>query len=168
MLLLISTYGLRRSEVSSLRLDDIQWRARVILVPRPKVGTPLAVPLTDEVATALMAYLRDRAAESGTRQLFLHVRAPRGPILPSAVGDAFDFWAAQAGVRMPGLGGPHVLRHGLAMHLLRHGTSLKTIGDLLGHRSAESTGVYLRLRVEDLRDVALPLPTRHSCPEVRP
>jgi site-specific recombinase XerD len=44
------------------------------------------------------------------------------------------------------------------MHLLRQGTSLKTIGDLLGHRSAESTCVYLRLAVEDLREVALDLP----------
>lgn len=167
MLLLIATYGLRRGEVASLTLEDIQWRARVICVPRPKVGAPLGVPLTDEVATALLAYLHDRAAESGTRQLFLRVRAPRGPILPSAVGDAFDFWAARADVRMPGLGGPHALRHGVAMNLLRRGESLKTIGDLLGHRSVESTGVYLRLQIEDLRDVALPLPTA-ACPEVRP
>ena len=54
------------------------------------------------------------------------------------------------------------------MHLLRQGTPLKTIGDLLGHRSVESTGIYLRLQVEDLRDVALSLPTRDSSSEVRP
>jgi integrase len=168
MLLLIATYGLRRGEVSSLRLDDIQWRTRVISVPRPKIGTPLVFPLTDEVATALLSYLRDRATDSGTRQLFLRVRAPRGPILPSAVGDAFDFWAARADVRMPGLGGPYVLRHGVAMDLLRRSTPLKIIGDLLGHRSVESTGIYLRLQIGDLRDVALPLPTRDLCPEVRP
>jgi integrase/recombinase XerD len=167
MLLLIATYGLRRSEVSSLDIDDIQWRARVIRVPRPKVGTPLVVPLTDEVATALVEYLRQRAGEASERRLFLRVRAPRGPIQPTAVFDAFDFWAVRAGVRVPGLGGPHVLRHGLAMHLLRQGTPLKTIGDLLGHRSVESTGVYLRLHVADLRDVALPLPKRDSDSGVR-
>ena len=44
------------------------------------------------------------------------------------------------------------------MYLLRSGVSLKTIGDLLGHRTLESTCVYLRLAVEDLRDVALDLP----------
>ena len=38
------------------------------------------------------------------------------------------------------------------------GRVLKTIGDLLGHRSTESTCVYLQLHVEDLRDVALDLP----------
>ncbi len=166
MLLLIATYGLRRSEVSSLEIDDIQWRTGVIRVPRPKIGTPLVVPLTDEVATALMSYLRRRARDNSGRRLFLRVRAPQGPIEATAVSDAFDAWALHAGIRVPGLGGPHALRHGLAMHLLRQGTPLKTIGDLLGHRSAESTGIYLRLQVEDLRDVALPLPTRDSCTEV--
>ena len=168
MLLLIATYGLRVSEVASLDLDDIQWRARVVHVPRPKVGAPLALPLTDEVAAALVAYLRHRSGEAGERRLFLRVRVPRGPVQPTAVCDAFDVWVARAGVNAPGLGGPHCLRHALAMHLLRQGTPLKTIGDLLGHRSVESTGIYLRLQVEDLRDVALPLPPRDSSSEVRP
>ena len=53
-----------RYEVASLQLEDIQWRARVIRVPRPKIGTPLDMPLTDEVATALLEYLRHRTSES--------------------------------------------------------------------------------------------------------
>lgn len=162
MLLLIATYGLRVSEVASLDLDDLGWRARVIRVPRPKVGTPLAVPLTDEVATALLEYLRHRSRETAHRRLFLRVRVPRGPIQATAVCDAFDVWAARAGLRVPAIGGPHCLRHSLAMHLLRQGTPLKTIGDLLGHRGVESTSIYLRLHVEDLRDVALSLPMAAS------
>jgi integrase/recombinase XerD len=165
MLLLIATYGLRVSEVASLKMDDVQWRARVICVPRPKVGSPLVLPLTDEVATALVSYLRHRYG-ARERRLFLRVRAPRGAIQPTAVYDAFDVWAARAHVRVPGRGGPHCLRHGLAMHLLRQGTPVKTIGDLLGHRSVESTGVYLRLNIDDLRDVALSLPHPDFCSEV--
>jgi integrase/recombinase XerD len=46
--------------------------------------------------------------------------------------------------------------------LLRNGTPLKTIGDILGHRSAESTSVYLRLATGDLRDVSLPVPAPAS------
>lgn len=121
-------------------------------------GEPLAVPLTDDVATALLEYLRVQARDSAPRRLFLRVRAPRGPITAATVGDAFDVWARPAGVRVPTLGGPHCIRHALAMHLLRQGTPLKTIGDLLGHRSVESTEQYLRLDLDDLRDVALPLP----------
>jgi len=39
-------------------------------------------------------------------------------------------------------------------------TSLKTIGDILGHRCPESTSTYLRLATEDLREVSLPVPGR--------
>ena len=159
MLLLIATYGLRVGEVARLELDDIAWRDRHIRIPRPKVGTPLLFPLTDEIASALLEYLRHDRPDSKYRRLFLRVRAPQGPIESTGIGDAFDAWAARAGIRLPGLGGAHCLRHALAMHLLRQATPLKTIGDLLGHRSVESTGIYLRLDVEDLRDVALPLPS---------
>ncbi|HZT30780.1 MAG TPA: tyrosine-type recombinase/integrase [Bryobacteraceae bacterium] len=51
-------------------------------------------------------------------------------------------------------GGHTLFGTAVAMHLLRQGTPLKTIGDLLGHRSVESTGTYLRLQIDDLSDVA--------------
>jgi integrase/recombinase XerD len=51
--------------------------------------------------------------------------------------------------------GAHVLRHSLAVHLLRSGETLKSIGDLLGHRSPDTTFIYTKLHVEDLRMVAL-------------
>jgi integrase len=47
----------------------------------------------------------------------------------------------------------------LAVHLLRGGVTLETIGKMLGHRSPESTTVYLGLSIEDLREVGLPVPT---------
>jgi site-specific recombinase XerD len=73
------------------------------------------------------------------------------------VTEAFQHWRARSGLVIP-FKGPHCLRHAYAVHLLRCGTALKTIGDLLGHRSAESTCVYLRLAIEDLREVPLDLP----------
>ena len=168
MFLLIASYGLRASEVRALELDDIAWRARQIRVPRPKIGTPLLLPLTDEVATALLDYLRRGRPHSFCRRLFLRVEVPLGPLGRGAVTDAFGAWARRAGTPLPARGGPHCLRHALALHLLREGTALKTIGDILGHRSAESTGVYLRLDLDDLRDVALPLPPGAGAEEVWP
>ncbi|MGH6693536.1 MAG: site-specific integrase, partial [Gammaproteobacteria bacterium] len=160
MILLIATYGLRRGEIPPLTLDHLDWRARTIRIDRPKVGSPLRLPLTDEVATTLLDYLRHGRPASSSRSLFLKVRAPVEPITRDVVGDTFDWWARRADVRLPpGTGGPHSLRHSLAEHLLRQGAGLKAIGDVLGHRSPESTGVYLRLKVEDLREAALPLPT---------
>jgi integrase len=157
MFLLIATYGLRSSEVTALRLGDIEWRAGHLRVSRPKTQTPLLLPLTDEIGAALIDYLRNARPELPHREVFLRVRAPAGLLKPTAVTEAFQGWTRRSGLPIP-YKGAHCLRHSLAVHLLRQGASLKTIGDLLGHRSAESTCVYLRLHVEDLRHVALDLP----------
>ena len=54
---------------------------------------------------------------------------------------------------------PHAFRHARAVSMLRATVSVKDIGDLLGHRAADSTLVYLKLATEDLRAVALEIPT---------
>jgi site-specific recombinase XerD len=158
MFLLIATYGLRASEIVALSLDDLQWRDWKIRVRRSKVGRPLVLPLTEEVGAALVDYLQRGRRDLAHREVFLRVRPPDGTLKPTAVTEAFQAWTRRG--KLPiSFQGPHCLRHSLAMHLLRHGTPLKTIGDLLGHRSLESTCVYLRLHVDELRDVALSLPT---------
>jgi integrase/recombinase XerD len=62
-----------------------------------------------------------------------------------------------SGLQLPQRGS-HALRHSFALNLLRQGIGIKTIGDALGHRDIESTFVYLRLDVDDLREVAQPAP----------
>jgi integrase/recombinase XerD len=158
MFLLIATYGLRTSEVAGLRLDDLEWRASRICVRRLKVDSSLVLPLTDPVGAALLDYLRNGRPPLSFRELFLRVRTPVRPLERTGVTEAFQTWTRRSGLAIP-FHGPHCLRHSLAVHLLRQGASLKAIGDLLGHRSPESTCVYLRLHVEDLRDAALDLPT---------
>ncbi len=155
--LLMATYGLRASEIVALNLDDIEWRAGRILVPQPKTAQRLVLPLTDAVGQALVDYLRRARPTLPYPEVFLRGRAPAGLLRPTAVTEAFQAWARRSGLTIP-FQGPHCLRHSYAVHLLRQGVPLKTIGDLLGHRSAESTCVYIRLAVEDLRDVALCLP----------
>ncbi len=168
--LLMATYGWRASDVAALTLDAIEWRARRIRVVLRKGGTPLVLPLTDDVGAALTAYLRHGRPRLACRQVFLRCRAPAGAIERTAVTDAFQRWARRSGLPLS-FQGPHCLRHSYAVHLLRRGVSLKTIGDVLGHRTAEATCVYLRLSTDDLRDVALPLPRTSAsarAPEVEP
>lgn len=157
ILFLIAAYGLRPCEVVSLTLDDIDWRAETIRVTQRKTGNRMILPLTDDVGIVLIEYLKKGRPRAPCRELFLRLRAPCGPLRRIAVYHIF-----QLRVRLSGLdinqSGPYCLRHSYAVHLLRQGTSVKTIGDLMGHRSAESTGAYLRLATEDLRSVALPVP----------
>jgi integrase/recombinase XerD len=157
MLFLITTYGLRASEVVALTLDAIDWRRRLLRVPRQKTGTPLLLPLTDLAGTILVRYLRRGRPSSPRRELFLRAHAPAGELKSSAVAEVFQHWVRRSGLPIP-FQGAHCLRHSYAVHLVRRGVSLKTVGDLLGHRTAESTCVYLRLATDDLRKVALRLP----------
>jgi site-specific recombinase XerD len=155
--LLIATYGLRAGEIVALTLDDVEWRAGRIRVAQRKTATPLLLPLTDAVGKALLDYLRRGRPALPYREIFLRCRAPAGALKPTAVTEAFHGWSRRSGLAIP-IQGPHCLRHSYAVRLLRQGVSLKTIGDVLGHRSAESTCVYLRLAIDDLRSAALPLP----------
>jgi integrase/recombinase XerD len=158
MFSLMTAYGLRGCDIAGLTLTDIDWRAGEVHIQQSKTRQPLALPLTDPVAEALIAYLRNARPRSSYRQLFLTVHAPIVPLKRQSAGYAFYFWIEHSGLNIPPQG-VHCLRHSYALHLLRQRVSLKTIGDLLGHRSTQSTCEYLRLNVDDLREVALPLPS---------
>jgi integrase/recombinase XerD len=157
MLFLMATYGLRSCEVAALTLDDVDWRAGLLRIPQSKTRNVLDLPLTDEAARVLIKYLRQVPRPNGYRNLFFRMRAPIGPLTRESLREAFQSWSRRSGLDIP-FQGPHCLRHCYAVHLLRQGTALKTIGDLLGHQHPETTAGYLRLATEDLREVGLSVP----------
>jgi integrase/recombinase XerD len=157
VLLLITTYGLRASEIVALKLDDIDWRTNVLKIFQRKTETPLILPLTNAVGNSILDYLRKGRPSVSYREIFVKHRAPNGVLMRTVIRGIFQHWSRRSGLSIP-FQGAHCLRHSYAIHLLRQGTRLKTIGDILGHRTFESTCVYLRLNVEDLRTVPLSLP----------
>jgi integrase/recombinase XerD len=157
LLYLAACYGLRSGELVRLMLDDIDWRAGTLKVVQTKTKQALVLPLTDEAGQILVRYLQTGRPQSQRRELFLRRRAPAGALAPTAVHDILAHRIALSGLDLPSVGS-HVLRHSLAVDLLRRGVSLPTIGATLGHRDVESTAVYLRLNLDDLREVGLPVP----------
>jgi len=157
MFSLIATYGLRACDVVALRLDDIKWRQGRIEVCQMKTGNALVLPLTNEVCSAIYDYLKEVPRYGSYREVFLRIRAPGGTLKPTAVIEAFQDWSRKSGLDIP-YKGTHCLRHSYALYLFRRGLPLKTIGDILGNRTPESTGIYIRLTTEDLREVALNIP----------
>jgi site-specific recombinase XerD len=136
--------GLRPSEVAILRLGSIDWKRRILHVTQCKTKSQLTLPLLDETLRVLRQYLeggRTRFAEAEDH-LFLRAAAPIGPITRYTICDVFDFHADVAGVRTGH--SVYSLRHALAMRLLSRGVGVKAIGDVLGHRSIETTCTYLR------------------------
>lgn len=159
---LIAHYGLRPSEVVSLRLDSIDWERRTVRVMQHKTRSTLTLPLAPETVRVVSQYLAlDRGRQGRSHnELFLRARCPNGPLQRSAIGDIFEkhMRAAKLGTT----GDAYSLRHAFAMRLLARGVGVKVIGDLLGHRNIDTTRTYLRLNKEALRGVALEVPHSHT------
>jgi site-specific recombinase XerD len=159
MVLLLARLGLRAQEVVRIQLEDIDWRAGEILV-RGKGERRDRLPLPPEVGEALADYLRHERT-STSRTVFVTHRHPHtafkdGRVLNAILREAF----AHAGVTPPGpYVGSHILRHSLAVQLVRQGASLDEVGDMLRHRSRTSTMIYARHDLDGLRSIAQPWPT---------
>ena len=157
IVLLLARLGLRSSAVAFLELDDIDWDAGQVSV-QGKGGRRTALPLPADVGEAIAAYLRHGRPRSTSRRVFLRAKAPiRGFLGPSAIGSLVRHALARAGVKAP-TQGPHQFRHALATQLLRHGASLAEIGEVLRHRSPETTKIYTQVDLDMLRTLALPWP----------
>lgn len=167
ILYLAARYGLRSGELVTLKLDDIDWRSGTLRVPQSKTKQSLVLPLDDESVDVLVGYLQRARPASEHRELFLRIRAPMSPLAHYAVYDILEKRIRLGGLEITNTG-THVFRHSLAMHLLRRGTSMDSIGSVLGHRCPESTTVYLRLAVEDLREVGLPVPEKGESAALHP
>ena len=153
MLLLIASYGLRGCEARALRLSDIDWVHDEITIFASKTGRRRRLPLTRPVGEAILDYLLADRPPSPHEEVFLSSRPPHGP-LRSKMNPWLGRQLDEAGIVTPRRGA-HILRHSLAVHLLRSGETLKSIGDVLGHRHPDTTFIYTKLHVEDLRTVAL-------------
>ncbi len=147
--------GLRATEVATLRLDDLDWRAGQVTV-HGKGGRVDQLPLPVDVGEAVAAYLRRGRPRTATvREVFLGLRPPHVGIRRGGVTAIVASAARRAGL---GVVRAHRLRHTAATDMLRAGAPLAEIGQVLRHRSLGSTAVYARVDVERLRTIARPLP----------
>lgn len=158
VLLIMAMYGMGAAEVLHLRLEDLDWRANSVRVYRPKTQVEYLLPLLPAVGQALVGYLQNGRPAVSSRHVFIAAKEPHGPMSASAVRYMIRKYAGVAGLTAP-LGG-HVLRHSHARQQMELGASMKTIGDILGHRDPASTSAYIRVPTRRLRAIALPVPTR--------
>jgi site-specific recombinase XerD len=154
MLMLLANYGLRGGEVRALRLDDIDWRNDRIRVANRKAGNSTDYPLTAPVGEAILDYLKHSRPAGPHREVFMTVIAPVKPMSStSPIAYQVCKYLARAGVKVA-RPGTHSFRYSCAQRLLDSGTSLKTIGDYLGHTHPDSTQRYTKIAIDELREVA--------------
>lgn len=150
--------GLRASDVAHLQLDDIDWQAGTIRLMTNKSRRADILPLAAPTGTAIVDYIRLERPQSANRFLFVrHVAPYDKPILPGVVRRVIREAYQRCGWSRTKV---HILRHTVASRLLRAGSPLKEIADVLRHRSLDSTVIYTKVDLNRLSAVALPWPGR--------
>jgi integrase/recombinase XerD len=142
--------GIRLGEAVRADVSDLDLREGVLLVRSGKGKKDRVVPVEGRAVVALGIYLSDSRPELVKRvdaALFLSREGSRLSIIGLRAvvkrhGDAIGIHVS-----------PHVLRHTCATHLLRGGADIRHVQELLGHRSLQTTALYTRVAIEDLRQV---------------
>ncbi len=154
ILMLLSVYSLRCSEIVNLRLKDLDWRAETIQFIRAKNGKPQVFPLKKEVGDAIIRYIRYvRPNQTGLDYVFLSMRAPYRKLSSGAIYAFVSPELKKRGVELEHYG-PHTIRKAGATHMINNGISLKTISAHLGHQQLDTTRIYAKVDLFNLRKVA--------------
>jgi len=158
VLLLLARLGLRACEIIRLTLDDIDWDQSQLRI-RGKGGRQSLLPLPADVGSAIAEYLQQGRPVCEDRHVFLRSMAPIRALLDGSdgVGSIVNYALARAKVDAPHRGS-HQFRHALAAHMLRQGASLPEIGQVLRHRSPQTTSIYAKVDLEALRTLAIAWP----------
>jgi site-specific recombinase XerD len=158
ILVLLARLGLRAGELMRLTLDDLHWETGEITVGG-KGKRWDRLPLPDDAGRALVEYVKRERPPSASRRVFLWSKAPLVPFTTSgAISGVVRRAIGRAGVRVERTTGAYLFRHTLATRMLARGASLVEIGEILRHRSVDTTAIYAKVDLGRLRALALPWP----------
>lgn len=161
VLMLLARLGLRAGEVVSLKLEDIRWEAGEITVCG-KGRERKRFPIPEDVGRSLALYLKNARPKCNSCHVFLKTRAPYHELsgstsLSTIVRRAVD----KAGLHPPSTGA-HLFRHSLATSMLKKGATLNEIGQILHHKSPNTTAIYAKVDFCSLQTLAQPWPGDRS------
>lgn len=157
ILLILARMGLRAGEIRALTLEDLDWKEGLITV-RGKAGRFSQLPLPTDVGSAIADYLRHGRPTASSRCVFLRAKAPAGGFQGQCgIGSIVRHTLERAGIDSPRKGA-HQFRHALACQMLKQGASLSEIGELLRHRSPQTTAIYAKVDLDSLAALALSWP----------
>lgn len=158
IILLVARTGLRSGDVINLKLSDINWYKKEIILTQSKTKETLCLPLMDDVGWAIIDYLKTGRPITAYKNVFVRHLAPFEPITSSATFyGMITRYIAKAGLPIKNKSriGIHSLRHSLASELLQNNVEINVIADILGHSDPETTRHYLSVNLKALRQCPL-------------
>jgi len=157
MLEVFYSTGMRLEELAGLRLEDINLEEGMVRVNHGKGGKDRVVPLGEEAAYYLKAYLKN------VRPGLLGARAnpKRGVVRQVWVGmygakpvgsGMIEIWVRRYGKRAGLKVNPHLLRHSFATHLVRRGADIAAVSRMLGHANLRTTQGYAKVAGVEVKE----------------
>lgn len=166
VMLLAAEYGWRASDITSFRLDQIDWEKNRISMIQYKTGVPVEFPLLASVGNAIIDYIKHGRPAGGDNVIIVnHENTHKGqklksPTIHSIVSKAMS--TANIANWKDKKHGPHSLRHSLATNMLKQNVAIPIISTILGHQSTETTKTYIKVDIPKLRQCSLPIPELKS------
>jgi integrase/recombinase XerD len=145
--------AMRREEVAAILLDDVDTESGYIVIRQGKGRKDRVVPIGAQVGQLIESYVAGVRAEwtgsGGDPQLIVNRSGHK--LGPNAIWRVVRKYAAAAQIKKPV--STHTFRHSCATHMLRAGAPIRHIQELLGHASLETTQVYTRITINDLKAI---------------
>ena len=134
-----------------LKFSNINWKENCISLSQQKTGNALSLPLSKELGMAIISYLQDGRPQSSSAFIFLSHNAPFQPLGEhNNFNPEFHKYLRRAGIAIPTKRhtGVHTIRHSFATNMLRKGTPVQDVSQILGHSNISVTETYLRVDIE--------------------
>lgn len=135
--------GIRVSELCNLKKSDVDFNNNIVKV-RGKGNKTRLIPLTDRLVKILMN-IKFSSNE------FLFQTKNGGKLYPKYVERLVKKYLSE--ISDDGRVYPHLIRHSFATHLLSRGADIRTIKELLGHESLETTSIYTHVSIDHLKNI---------------
>jgi len=163
MLMLAAKLGLRSSDICGMEMSNLKWTENRIEIKQQKTGSQLILPLLNDVGNAIIDYLkvRPQAPLTDSPNVFLRVASPYVRLENKSLYTITEKYMQRSGIHIPPQKkhGPHSLRHSLSSILLEKRVPLPVISGILAHKSSDTTKVYLRIDILQLRECPLEVPS---------
>lgn len=150
LLMLMFASGLRASEVVNLTFNQVDFDNRIMKVSG-KGNKDRLVPFTNSAKEAMLNYingLRKDLLKEDTKYIFLNSQGNKMTVR----GLEYILDEIEAKTGLYGKIHPHMLRHSFATKMLNRGADLRTIQELLGHSSIETTSIYTHVAYENMKE----------------
>ena len=160
VLLMAAELGMRVGDICALKIDNVNFRKKRVEYVQEKTGDSVTLPISDEMMCAFADYLKNARPKCPYDEVLVNGKAPIEPFRHKTFYGVLKKYLSEAGIDIAAgqKRGLHSLRSSLASNMLRDGVSIPVISNVLGHRYADTTSIYLKIDLDGLRKSALEVP----------